>query len=147
MKKQFLEKYDPDEIAQLGNYIHALISSDATTPSKATKEYIDTRFENLFNRLKEYFDISLIKLESRVEKGNSDLLTHIEKEDTQSKSVFDFIKEMKPILERFKNNQGFWSVLNNSGRTIVFLASVIVASGTCIFFFYKIGKMLIEHGF
>ena len=145
--KEFLNKYDVDMLDRMVQSLHARIASDATTPSKATKEYIDTRFENLFNRLKEYFDISLIKLESRVEKGNSDLLTHIEKEDTQSKSVFDFIKEMKPILERFKNNQGFWSVLNNSGRTIVFLASVIVASGTCIFFFYKIGKILIEHGF
>ena len=143
--KDFLNKYDVDMLDGIVKSLHARIASDATTSSKTTKEYIDTRFENLFNRLKEYFDISLIKLESRVEKGNSDLLTHIEKEDTQSKSVFDFIKEMKPILERFKNNQGFWSVLNNSGKTIVYLASVIVASGTCIFFFYKLVKILIEH--
>ena len=127
--KQFLEKYDPDEIAQLGNYIHALISSDATTPSKATKEYFEMALKN-----------AITPVETKLD-------NHIEKEEADSNTIFGFIEEMKPILERFKNSQGFWSVLSNSGKTIVFLASVIVAGGTCIFFFYKIGKILIEHGF
>jgi len=119
--------------------LHARIASDATTPSKATKEYIDTRFENLFNRLKEYFDISLIKLESRVEKGNSDLLTHIAKEEADNTVIVSFMNDVSPMLKNYKNLQGFWYI-----SSLIFLS----ISGISVFFFSVkwIVLKLVEHG-
>ena len=119
--KEFLEKYDVDMLDRMVQSLHARIQSDATTPSKATKEYFEMALKN-----------AITPVETKLD-------NHIAKEEADNTVIVSFMNDVSPMLKNYKNLQGFWYI-----SSLIFLS----ISGISVFFFSVkwVVLKLVEHG-